>query len=314
MKLFNAAFPFAFALSLLLAAATAHGAEEKFFGVKPKDTGNSMLWEGVSPEGGKVWILGSIHIGKKPWWPFDKAIEEAWGNAKTLAVELNTSDPRIGQAAAAELLLGGLIPEGKPSLSELLGPERSKKLDEALRKDFRCSLSTVNRLRPWKLSVMLELQACAKEGWQAEFGIDKRFMDLAAKESKPIKSLEKLEGQFKMLGATDDEQMAKLVYRMVCEEPSSDEIEMICSCWELGDIEALNSYMQGIGGICPDFVKYAITERNKTMADGVKKLCASKDAAVFVVVGAAHLGGAEGVVALLEKEGFKLKQAPRKGK
>ena len=52
--------------------------------------------------------------------------------------------------------------------------------------------------------------------------------------------------------------------------------------------------------------KALITDRNKNMADRIDLLM--KKQSIFIAVGAAHLGGEEGLVNLLKRKGYTLKE------
>ena len=57
----------------------------------------------------------------------------------------------------------------------------------------------------------------------------------------------------------------------------------------------------------PGMYEKFVTDRNKTWAEKLAEL-AAKDQTCMVVVGAAHLGGKEGLLELLKHKGYSIEQ------
>ena len=299
-------------LSLLSTLSYAASASEPE--LKAVDTGKCLLWSGTAPSGGRVWLLGAIHLGKAPFWPFDKAIEKAWSDASALAVELDMNDKSVTGEAAKLMIEKSMIPDAQPSLSQLLGENDAKRLDDILRKDYHCSVKTVERMRPWSLNMMLSLMSCQKAGWREDYGIDRHFSSLAVDLKRPILSLETPDVQVGALSGVPDKDMLSVLMESV-ETPSEGlgEIEMLVDCWKYGDASTMVKFIEANGAKHPGFIKAVLTARNSGMASKIKTLTSKSDDALFVVVGSAHLVGDDGVVSLLKKEGYKLEQAKREG-
>ena len=77
--------------------------------------------------------------------------------------------------------------------------------------------------------------------------------------------------------------------------------------WMSGDAEAMDSWMTKNMMGSEKMRKIMLDDRNPAMADAAEKLLKSKDRG-FVVVGAGHLVGNEGLVQLLAGRGYKVEQ------
>lgn len=97
--------------------------------------------------------------------------------------------------------------------------------------------------------------------------------------------------------------------------PVEDQLEILLASWQdtnqdtedlyaKNDIDSL--YLATVSAMPATARKALITDRNQIMADRINSLI--KKQSVFIAVGAAHLGGEEGVVNLLRRKGYILKE------
>jgi uncharacterized protein YbaP (TraB family) len=91
-----------------------------------------------------------------------------------------------------------------------------------------------------------------------------------------------------------------------------DRAKRMEEAWIAGDAEALDKMITKEGAEQPPEIQKAVREgRNPRMADAAEKALKSKEIG-FVVVGAAHLVGNEGVLAILQERGYKVEQVALK--
>jgi uncharacterized protein len=81
----------------------------------------------------------------------------------------------------------------------------------------------------------------------------------------------------------------------------------LVNAWKAGDTRNLHSQVVGEMQKFPTLYKKFLTDRNRSWAPKVENFL-KEDKDVFVVVGAAHLLGSEGVVELLRAKGYKIQQ------
>ena len=77
--------------------------------------------------------------------------------------------------------------------------------------------------------------------------------------------------------------------------------------WEKGDAAQLEALLNESMEEAPVIFKRLVTDRNQRWAPQIEELLRGKENAM-VIVGAGHLVGANGVVGLLRKKGFKVVQ------
>ncbi len=143
----------------------------------------------VSSNTGKVYVLGSIHMGRKDFYPLPAVVEDAWKASKSLAVEADASDP-----AAAMALAPLMICAPPDSLDKQLSPEGWKKAEaqlkhpkvvEALQK-MGLPEAALKMFRPWALTTTLAVVPALQGGFDIASGIDMHFLQRAKGEKRAI--------------------------------------------------------------------------------------------------------------------------------
>jgi hypothetical protein len=170
----------------------------------------------------------------------------------------------------------------------------------------------VKRQKPWLVSLSLTSLALQRFGFDEELGIDRHFMALANKEGKPIVQLETFEQQLNFLnGFSDAEQEKMLEDTFEDLEKGRDFLSNTLEAWRTGDVQKidklLNEDFRTSSKTDQHMYKVLITDRNATMADKLDRLF-HRGGKYFVVLGAAHFVGDDGIVALLKAKGYRVQQ------
>lgn len=271
----------------------------------------AFLWEVTRPGAPDkpLFLTGSVHVGRPGQFVFPPSLEAAFARSDVLAVELDPDAADPAQAQQAMMRLGFLPPPD--GLSQHLSPETRKLLPAALE---RAGLppQAAERMRPWMLSVMLAVTELQKAGYSEEGGIDRMLLQ-RARGKKQVVELETMDEQLQSLAGLPDS-LQDLMLREQLEQTGEAEktFAQMTSAWERGDPEALARLVFDEARN-PDYRPYyeaIFYRRNRLMADRIAALV-DAPGTHFVVVGAGHLVGDQGVPALLEKKGFKVRQLPR---
>src|SRR5262249_11543718 len=86
-----------------------------------------LMWKASSPTN-TVYLLGSIHVGKKDMYPLPQAIESAFAASKVLAVEFNIK--KVDQMALLPLIQQYGIYSGDDTLFKHLPQETADALND----------------------------------------------------------------------------------------------------------------------------------------------------------------------------------------
>ncbi|HSE39354.1 MAG TPA: TraB/GumN family protein [Acidobacteriota bacterium] len=269
----------------------------------------SFLWK-VEAAGGPLYLLGSIHAVNKSVYPLPAAMERAFLDCETLAVEVDilprkpTYDP---EEIFESYMETALYPEG-----ETLQRHISKETYRLLMKEFErydVDAFAIQRIRPWALASVISGYETAKAQLDPELGIDRHFLSRAKFRSKKVFELESMEFQAKLFGGfSDKEQEMYLLATLKDITNEFSKINTMLSAWRSGDIKTLESLINEsypVGSELGAFRKKILTERNKGMLQKIEYLMQEKGTDL-VIVGAAHMLGDDGLVTLMRNKGYRI--------
>jgi uncharacterized protein YbaP (TraB family) len=261
----------------------------------------SFLWK-VQSKTNTVYLLGSIHYLKKEMYPLDEKIEKAFEQSEILVVEADVSN--IKKEDIQKLMENAFYTEND-TLQKHLSAETyglvKKKLEE-----LGASLEVANKYQPWFLGLNLVSLEALKLGFDPNYGIDRYFLEKAA-ERKKILELESLEYQFKLFSAlSEKDQGSFLLYVVKDIKVLEQELDKLVKAWTTGDEKRIELIMtksiKEDKRLAPIYEKLVI-ERNKKMVSKIEEYLKEKET-FFVVVGAGHLIGNQGIIELLKGKGF----------
>lgn len=264
----------------------------------------NFLWE-IRSKTGIVYLLGSIHYMKQDAYPLSRKIEDAFERSKILAVEANIADPSsIDIFTFAEKA----VYQGDDSLERHV----SRETYELLRKELQAlglPIELMNKQKPWFLAMTLESLGLINAGYSPLHGIDYHFLSRAG--TKQIAELESIDFQLNLfMGLSDYEQEMLLLHTLKVQGDLPREIDGIVRAWKAGDAPAMEKAI--FQGMIPDSGMSSLYEkflyaRNRNMASRIEDFL-RKGETVFVVVGAGHLVGGKGIIALLKGQGYSIRQ------
>jgi hypothetical protein len=140
--------------------------------------------------------------------------------------------------------------------------------------------------------------------------LDLYFLDYARKQNKICLGIEAFSDQIGAIDALSVEQQAQMLLEGLADTSSlmsMNQFEDLLNAYISQDIDSLYT-LSNDTSMPPEFNEYFLVKRNKKMAKRIAKF--SKKQATFNAIGAAHLPGEKGVIALLRKKGYTLTPVP----
>ncbi|MBT4512745.1 MAG: TraB/GumN family protein [Chloroflexi bacterium] len=265
----------------------------------------SFLWE-ISSESTTVYVLGSIHMASADLYPFADAIEDAYDISQNLAVEVDITG--IDMEVSNMLLIKGKYPTGE-TLRDNISADLYEKVDEVLG-ELGWGIFIVNTFEPWVVTTTIEELQMTSFGYSSDYGIDTHFLNRAHEEGKDIIELESMEFQINLLDGFSDEIQILILEDVVENMATKKEIESLFDAWETGDVTAMENIALDDPSGNPELVpvnEAFLDERNFGMVDKIEDFL-KDDETYFVVVGAAHLVGENGIINLLGEKGYSTEQ------
>ena len=271
----------------------------------------------ATKDGQEITLIGTYHMDDARHDDTLARLEPALAAATTLLVEagpkeLTALQDRIGKEPGLMVITDG------PTLPEQLAPDIWGKLSLAMEARGVPGFMAA-KMQPWYLSMILSIPPCALEAMGDDRGLDAMVIEAATARGLPIKALEPYDTIFGIFDTlTKDDQLAMITASLALEDRAQDlsvtmadayfteEARLI---WEFNRTQALT-----VEGYTPERVEreFAVMEeammvrRNRAW---IPVLTASvQDGPVLAAFGALHLSGADGVLALLQAEGFSLER------
>lgn len=276
--------------------------------------GRGLFWQIEKPGTPKSYLLGTMHVTDPAVLKMPSGAPYALSKASVVIVEsdeiLDEKKAMAGMLAKPQL---NMMPDGK-TIEQYLTPESKEKLASAL-KERGIPLAAVSRMQPWLLSSFLALPACelTRKGQGATF-LDKKIALEAASKGVPVKGLETMEEQLSAMASIPVEFHIKSLIEMIDLGPRMDDVTTTMRDLYLsGEIGMTMPMLKMIAADGADGEGYAefeeriVRQRNHIMADRAEPLLNKGGA--FMAVGALHLVGDEGLVALLKSNGFSVSPA-----
>lgn len=266
--------------------------------------GRNFLWE-VTHKSGTVYLLGSVHYMKQTSYPLSREIEDAFERSGTLAVEADVSDPSgIDILAMAE----NAVYPGDETIERHVSGETL----ELLKREFLSlgmPAGLLIKQKPWFLAMTLESLALMSAGYSPAHGIDSYFLSRAGK--RQVIELESVDFQFRLLSnLSDAEQEAMLLHTLREKDAIPRKADDIVRAWKTGDAAAMEQIISRDSDNSPRMTllyEKLLYERNRNMAVRIESIL-KKGGTAFVVVGAGHLVGDRGILAILKGQGYRIRQ------
>ncbi len=256
---------------------------------------SQVFYRVTSPEGKPSWLLGTLHSADPRLLDFPPALMQALIEAEVLALEL-IADDQLLQSLEAQTHLG----EGT-GLNDVVPP--------ALYRRTRCALiargvseKRIDRLQPWAAAMLLSQPA----------GSGRTFMDLelvriAAAAGARVIALETAEEQLRVFTGLDLALQSELLRHALDTLHRGEEVlEQLIAAHLQGHLEGIAAHAEAQIGNLPETLQQRLRQqglirRNRLMAERVQPLI--DEGRLFVAVGALHLHGREGLIALLREQG-----------
>ena len=199
-----------------------------------------------------------------------------------------------------------MAPAGQ-TLDKVLSPQTL----EAVRgkvTELGLPLAPLQLFKPWALALTLQGLEWQKAGFDAELGLDRHFYDNARAANKPVRGLETLAFQ---ISRFDDLPMP-LQERMLSQtlkemETTKASLETLVGAWKAGDAPAIERIVLRDLQSEPEMYTRLLVERNRNWMPAIEALFSRRTPA-FLVVGAAHLVGSDGLLAMLRARGYSVTQ------
>ena len=192
------------------------------------------LWE-LHGKHNTVYLLGSIHVLRPRDYPLAPALLDAYGDAKSVLMEVNMEE--IGSAEVQSEMLGSaMLPEGK-TLTGILGQQRYARAD-ALAREVGVEISLFDQFAPWFVAEAISQMQLLQLGFAPTSGVEMYFMDRARTDGKSMAGLETVHDQISVFeNMSLDTQAEYLLSSLEEAHGLAAEVDAMVHAWQRGDTQ-----------------------------------------------------------------------------
>ena len=263
-----------------------------------------LLWK-VSGNGLQKpsYLFGTHHIADQTICNGIKGFNDAYNSVEHLYGEVDT-EKMNGIATQLKVMSHMKLPKGQ-TLSSLYTEEQLKVIDDFVTAVMGVGVKSFDNFKPIMLSSSLQVFIAMKlyPDYDAAKAIDSHMQSRAKKDKKVVKGLETIDFQIDLLYNEPIEKQAADLLEMAENSKESEEaIIKLTELYRQQDLKGLWDIMMEDTEL--EEMEDLLFKRNRNWVEQMKEIMPS--ASAMFVVGAGHLPGEQGVIKLLEKEGYKL--------
>ena len=255
------------------------------------------LWEVTSPEGRQGWLFGTAHVLPRCATWRTELFDQALAGSGEILVEI---DLRMDNAERAAILGRMSQSPGLPAIGERVAPGMAAALDQMIAR-HGLSPRDFARTETWAVALVLSNAATPVDFVP---GVDRYILGEA--EDRPVVEMEGLEMQLGIFDRLPEARQAELLQAIVSEAANGeDQRRAIVEMWRTGNVEALAASTEARLEASPELRQALLVDRNHAWLEPIEAAI-SRGKRPFVAVGAAHMTGTDGVVALLQDRGYRI--------
>jgi len=263
---------------------------------EPSKYADALLWKVSKDNLEPSYLFGTIHVSDPKIVNLPQAVSSTLNDSDIFVME---AIPELEESLKLTQMM--FFDDGR-TLKDYIDDVLFNKTAEILQ-NYQLSVEAVMFMKPW--AAFLVMNYPVNQGMP----LDLKLLTTAQQNGAEIYGLESLTEQGNIFSTMKLETQVQLLLDTVCNyEVVSSEFELMISLYLARDLNGLivnsNKYSLSQETIYKDLVKRLLTDRNYIMADRMQTVLEKGNA--FIAIGAMHLPGNEGVLSLLDKQGYQI--------
>jgi len=261
----------------------------------------------VEKDGARVFIGGTMHLLTARDYPLPGAFDTAY--AKSAQIVFETDIAKLQDPAFQQYLLAQVSYRDGRNLRQVINADTYAALSGFF-SGRGVPMTAIDNFKPGMVAMMMTVVELQRLGVDA-VGVDAHFNQRATSEQKALGQLETLEAQVAFIanmGAGQEDEM--LIYNLAEVERLPELWQVMTQAWRRGDLDWLEQEIElPMRQDFPEVYQSLLVERNNAWLPQLEAMFASAEVE-FVLVGALHLAGKDGLLARLGARGYRITQLP----
>jgi uncharacterized protein len=257
---------------------------------------SSLLWKLEGPGIKKgTYLFGTMHLIEKEHFYFPAKLNKLLAKSEALVMELP------GLPSQVEAMQYVVLKEG--SFFDYFTPEQSdtilKWAQEKMGLSEQAFRSTMDKMKPFLVVQMAtQLQFMGKTE-----SYEMTLQSIALEHKLEISGLETIADQMGIFDGLTKEQQSQMVMEGIRDSDKTVLLtKQMQQVYNRQEVDSLYMMINREGGVISEEQTVFLDDRNKKWIPQIIEIAKNKKA--FIAVGAGHLGGPNGVIRLLQKEGY----------
>ncbi len=270
-----------------------------------------VLWKIEKDEELIGYLFGTIHMNDKRVNKVRENIMDVFDGMNSFAMESFPSDHYWNPYHGGKMIKADMLLSEGQTLDQLIGRDLYAKVEKTL-SQIGLDKETILHMKPWAAMRSFAVKAENTE----DMILDYELLDRAAAQKKELYQVESIEEflvtfyampldvQIKLLEFTVNsfDQMRNTISQMLAAYLEEDLSKMYRISTSFIPDDPENKYYREI------YLKHVVKDRNIVMEHYMRKPMREKK--TFIAIGALHLYGDQGVLALIEKDGYQVTRIP----
>ena len=253
----------------------------------------SLLWKVEGHNIQTSYLFGTIHLLPQDDFAIKEKVSNAFNASEQIVLELDMDDPTLQM----KMMQHAPMKEGI-TLDQVFSEEEYTAVSNALKEQTGMGLENMNTMKPIVITSMLIGKLI--EGTPASY--EMTFVQMARERELEILGLETVADQMAVFDRIPYQEQAKDVMEMINhEEEMRKEFSEMIIAYNNEDIDQLYDIIDEYTDTETE-MEELVVKRNKSWIPLIGELAQEKT--TFFGVGAAHLGGDQGVINLLKEAGY----------
>ncbi|MDY6835902.1 MAG: TraB/GumN family protein [Chloroflexota bacterium] len=265
----------------------------------------TSLWE-VKSEHTTIHLLGSIHVLSEEDHPLPESMENAFNDAESVVFELDFD--KMESDATQNIIMSKALCTQGDTFQSMLSEDTYDFVKTELNELAPGMISQLNFFEPWFVALYISEIKREKLGFKSEYGVDNHFFEKAKDSGKETIAFETVEFQIDLYDQLSGAHQEELILNTMRElDLIEDDLETMIEAWRDGDTSTLEDVVTEGSEDYPNVHAKFVTDRNFMWLSQIEEFL-EDEKQYLVVVGAGHMVGPDGLVALLQDKGYSVEQ------
>ncbi|MCH8135396.1 MAG: TraB/GumN family protein [Proteobacteria bacterium] len=267
-------------------------------------TADTSVWV-ITSGSNTVYLGGTVHLLRPTDYPLPEEYEQAYQASSEIYFETDIS--AMTDFSVQAQMLQQLSYNDERTLKTVLNTEAYTALSAYAGK-LGLPLMMLEKFKPGMVVSTLQLLEFQKMGFTPQ-GVDNYFNTRAIEDAKTLGQLESIEQQIGFLAAMGEGNESEFILLSLRDlEETEAAMEEMIGAWREGNNDKLEKmFIADMQAEAPELYDSLLLQRNLNWIPQIESMLRDADTE-FVLVGAAHLVGNQGLLELLSQKGFQVKQ------